>query len=201
MLRRNLLVWGLILTLAGCAGSIGAPIASQPGTPKITTEFVLENDLEFRSVEDGFMLGYPEDWTVEKYTAIWITPSEADFLQDHSSVLTEATFTLLTKSPYVGNISRRRRIPQSASRVAQDIANVTVEWQDVISVKAVDINGRDGAIYLKAPEDTIHSYSIILRITLDKVVVLNALGPASRSEEMQDILNAIALNIQPLSEK
>jgi hypothetical protein len=84
--------------------------------------------------------------------------------------------------------------------VAQDIVNTREVPQIVMPVKSVDINGRDGVIYLLAP-DTRHRYSIILRIADDKVIVLGALGPVSRSEEMQGILNAIALNIQPLSEE
>jgi hypothetical protein len=189
----------LFLGLTGCAGSVGAPIDSQPGTPKLTTEFVMKKELQFRSVENGFLLDYPADWVVEGEGLIWVTPSETDFPQDHSSVLTEATFTLFTKSPYAGYTSSRRRIPQPASEVAQDIANTMKESPVIMPVESVDINGRDGAIYLLAP-DTRYHYSIVLRVADDKVAVLDALGPSSRSEEMQNILNAIALNIRPLSE-
>ncbi len=183
--------------LAGCINNVGAPIASQPSTPRLTTEFLLEKNLEFQSIESGFVLDYPADWTVEGEGLIWVKPSETDFSQDHSSVLTEVTFTLFTKSPYTGYASAKRRIPQPASEVAQDILNTRKHTQIVMPVEAVDINGRDGAFYLLAP-DTRHHYSIILRIADDKVVVLDALGPANRSEEMQNILNAIALNIRPL---
>jgi len=84
--------------------------------------------------------------------------------------------------------------------VAQDIANTMKESQVIMPVESVDINGHDSAAFLLTP-DTRHHYAIILRIADDKVVVLDALGPASRSGEMQDILNVIALNIQPLSEE
>ncbi len=200
MLYKNLITMCLFVGLVGCIGSVGAPIVSQSGNPKLTTEFVLEQETEFSSTDDGFIFSYPGDWIVQKHTTIWVTPSEVDFPQDLSSIPNEATFTIFTKSPYTGHISRKWRIPQSASSVAQDIANVTKEWQIIKPVEAVDINGRDGAVFLQAPDDTTHLYSIVLRISEDKVVVLGALGPASRSEEMQNILNAIALNIRPLSE-
>ena len=201
MLYKALIIVGFLFTgLAGCFRSVGAPIVSPSDNPKLTTEFVLVKATEFRSIEDGFIFSHPEDWIVQKHTVVWVTPSEIDFPQDTSAIPTEATFTLFTKSPYTGRISRKWRIPQSASSVAQDIANVTQEWQIIKPVEAVDINGWDGAVYLQAPDDTTHLYSIILRIADDKVVVLGALGPASRSEEMQNILNAIALNIRPLNE-
>ncbi len=200
MLYKTLIiVCFLITSLAGCRGSVGAPIASQLNAPGLTTEFVMEKDLEFQSIEHGFVLDYPADWEVVGENLVWVEPSESDLIQNHRSVLTEVTFTLYTMGPYSGNQSRRWQVPQPAIIVAQDIANTMKETQIIMPVKAVDINGRDGASFLLAP-DTRHHYVIVLRIADDKVLVMGALGPASRSEEMQNILNAIALNIRPLSE-
>lgn len=200
MLYKTLIILCFLITsLAGCVESVGAPVASQPDIPELTTEFVMEEDLEFRSIENGFVLDYPADWAVVGENLVWVEPNETDLVQNHRSVLTEVTFTLYTMDPYSGNISRRWRVSQPASAVAQDIANTMKETQVIMPVKAVDINGRDGASFLLAP-DTRHHYVIVLRIADDKVLVMGALGPASRNEEMQNILNAIALNIRPLSE-
>jgi hypothetical protein len=192
----------LITSLAGCVGNVGAPVASEPDIPELTTEFVMEKDLEFQSIENGFVLKYPADWVVEGEGMVWVKPSEADFPQDHRSILTEVDFSLFTRGPYAGNFSRKWRVPQSASEVAQVIVDTMDEHEVIQPVKAVSINGFDGATYLMAVETRIplHRYGIVLRIASDKVVVLGTDGPASRSEEMQNILNAIALNIRPLSE-
>ena len=199
MLHKSLMLVCLLLSLVGCAGNVGAPITSHPDTPELTTEFVMEKGLEFRSIKNGFVLEYPADWKVAEENMIWVEPSETDLVQNHRSILTEVTFMLHTMGPYSGNFSRRWRVPQPASAVAEDIAN-TMKWtQVVMPVEAVDINGRDGASFLMAP-DKRHHYVIVLRIADDKMLVMGALGPASRSEEMQNILNAIALNIRPIEE-
>ncbi|MBP6470400.1 MAG: hypothetical protein KBE23_12445 [Chloroflexi bacterium] len=202
MLHKSLMLVCLLLSLVGCTGNVGAPITSQPDTPELTTEFVMEKDLEFRSIKNGFVLEYPADWEVAGENMIWVEPSEADFPQDHRSILTEVDFSLFTRGPYVGNFSRKWRIPQSAREVAQVIVG-TRDYPEVIQpVKAVSINGFDGATSLMAVETRIplHRYGIVLRIASDKVIVLGTDGPASRSEEMQNILNAIALNIRPIEE-
>jgi len=202
MLHKSLMLVCLLLSLVACAGNVGAPITSQPDTPELTTEFVMEKDLEFRSIENGFVLEYPADWEVAGENMIWVEPSEADFPQDHRSILTEVDFSLFKMGPYTGNFSRKWRIPQSAREVAQVIVDTRDEPEVIQPVKAVSINGFDGATSLLAVQARIslHSYEIVLRIADDKVIVMHALGPASRSEEMQNILNAIALNIRPIEE-
>lgn len=109
---------------------------------------------------------------------------------------------IFTNVPYSGRNSRRWKIPQPAHEVLQWEINESSSTV-VEPVQAVSINGRDAATVLLAYKNkkgtlTLYQYSIALRISDDKVVHLVIDGPASRSEEMQNVLNAIALNIRPL---
>lgn len=190
----------LILGVVGCGIQNGAPISSQPGTPELTTTLTMEKNLVFESVKDEFALDYPLDWTVSGDGLFWVYPSEADFPQDHSSVLTEVKFMMFTNVPYAGRSSRRWKIPQPAHEVMQWEIKSNSSAEIVEPVRAVSINGRDAATALVAYEQgTFYRYSIALRISDDKILHLFTRGPASRSEEMQNVLNAIALNIRPLT--
>lgn len=192
----------LILGLVGCNLQSGAPISSQPSTPELTTNLIVEKNLVFERVEDEFALDYPIDWTVSGDGLFWVHPSEAYFTQDYSSVLTEVRFNMFTNTPYSGQSSRRWRIPQPAHEVLQWEINLNSSAEVVEPVRTVSINGRDAATALLAYEkSTLYQYSITLRISDDRVLHLFAQGPASRSEEMQNVLNAIALNIRPLNEE
>lgn len=192
----------LILGLVGCAGQSIAPTSSQPSTPELTTSLIMEKTLEFKSVEDGFALDYPADWTVKGEGLFWVKPSEIDFHQDYSSVLTEVTFTLHTSDPYTGHNSRRWRIPQTASENLQWQVNLDTSIEVVEPVRAVSINERDAAtVLLSYEKGMLYQYGITLRIAEDKMLELLAQGPSNRSEEMRNVLNAIALNIRPLDEE
>ena len=201
-LTKIIILLCLIVGLIGCGVQNGAPISSQLGTPELTTTLIMEKNLVFESVEDEIALDYPFDWTVSGDSLFWVDPNEADLPQDHSSVLTEVRVMIFTNVPYSGRNSRRWKIPQPAHEVLQWEINESSSTV-VEPVQAVSINGRDAATVLLAYKNkkgtlTLYQYSIALRISDDKVVHLVIDGPASRSEEMQNVLNAIALNIRPL---
>jgi hypothetical protein len=200
MFRQTILLLCSLLLLLGCTGQ-GAPVASQPNAPPLTSDFVMDKDLVFESVEYELVLAYPADWTVEDVGSVYIHPSAADFQQDPGFALMKTSFTFYVTGPYVGRSSERWRIPQPSVEVAREILNTFSEHEILKPIESVDINGHDGAIFLVARPEETHQYIAVLRIAEHKAVVLGALGPAHRSEEMQAILNAIALNIRPLGEE
>lgn len=194
---RIIFIYILLIITVGCNGRQGAPIESQPNTLELTSSLILERNQQYESIEDGIVITLPDDWAVHGNEILWIEPSASAYPKD-SYFAHARTFDLYTMEPYVSLFNERWRIPQSATEVAQAISNtMDTAVRTLEPVNAVNINGRDGAAFL-VDRDELHQYVIVLRIAKDKVVVLGALGPAERSEEMKTILNAIALSIQPL---
>jgi hemin uptake protein HemP len=202
MLTRFLLLSLWMMILMGCDSGSGAPVTSQIDAPILTSDLVLEADHEYKGIEHSLTFRYPSDWTVDDGGgSVGIIPSDEDFPQNFFLDSGTVHFDFHTMGPYVSRLNQRWRIPQPATEVAQAIANTMKEDTLIEPVTAVDINGHDGATFLLEINDNgyiYHFYIILLRITEDKVVSLSAFGPASRSEEMKTVLNAIALNIEPL---
>ena len=190
----------LIFILIGCGANKGVSNVPQENAVALDTDIVWENKQEYESTNHGIMISFPSDWVIAESILIRLAPSEAEFPWNADSILEQESYSLSTTGSYAGLRSHRFRIPQSATRVAQFIAS-TMSGEIVEPVVAVDINGRDGAAFSVAREYDRYQYIIVLRITDEKAVVLDALGPASKSEEMKSMLNAIALNIQPLDEE
>lgn len=189
----------LIFVLISCGTSKGTPNIPQENAVVLDTGIVWDNIQEYKSAKHGIIVGFPSDWVIGESVFIRLAPSEAEFPWNAEKILEQESYMLHTTGSYAGLRSHRFRIPQSATRVAQFIAG-TMSGEIIEPVVAVDINGRDGATFSVTREYDRYQYIIVLRITDEKAVVLDALGPASKSEEMKSILNAIALNIQPLEE-
>ncbi len=191
----------LFFILVSCGVSKGVSNAPQENAIPLETDLVWENTQEHKSANHGITISFPSDWVIADGELIWLAPSETEFPWNADAILEQETYSLYTTGSYTGIRSHRYRIPQSATRVAQFIAG-TMFGEFVDPVITVNINGRDGAIFsVTTREHDRYQYIIVLRITDEKAVVLGALGPASKSEEMKSMLNAIALNIQPLDEK
>ncbi len=192
MSNRSLFAVLFLLIVVGCSNRNGAPINSQPGTPKLETDLAIEAKLKYESTEKGVAIYYPQGWVIDEgIISTGIQIDSNNFSQN---------FSFITRSPYVSRNNRRWQIPQPAIEIAQFIANTMKGEVTMIEpVTAVDINGRDGATFLVEDISTNrHMYVIILRISEDTVIDFNAIGPSDHSEEMKSILSAIALNTQPL---
>lgn len=188
----------LILVLVSCSVYQSVPNTPQENAVVLDTDLVWENKQEHESVSHGIAISFPSDWSIADSDIIWLAPNESEFLWNTDAILEQESYMIYTTGSYTGIRSHRLRIPQTAASVAQFIAN-TMSGSLTEPVTPVNINGRDGAIFLVSDGNR-HHYTIVLRVTDDKAVILGADGPASRSKEMKSILNAIALNIQPLED-
>jgi hypothetical protein len=179
-----------------------APIESQADAPLLTSEFVLAKEQVYENSARGFALDYPADWVLfESSFSVKFDPSEDDFKAASNSSIDRYPFTFIVTTPYVGLESEVYPISASTSAaVADEILSTFGEFEVLKPITSVNINGRDGATFLVERPQNRHQYIAILRINQDTTINLGALGPANRSEEMQEVLNAIALNFRPLEE-
>ena len=192
--KQCFIICALLFILVGC----GAPVASQPNATKLTSSLILSDDLVYESTENNIIIDYPADWLISGDDMIFIQPSEDDFPKIRSS--SAPPFMLYTMGPYADRFSDRWHIPRSATEIARKTAQNATDASELLEpIEPVDINGHDGAVFLIERGEQ-HQYVVILRITEQVAVGLGALGPSDRSDEMKDVLNAIALNIQPLTE-
>ena len=184
----------------GCVTTKGVSNIPQESATQLDTSVVWDDKQKLESANHEIAISVPSDWIIADGDLIWLASDESKFPWNADKILTQETYMVHTTGSYTGLRSHRLGIPQSATRVAQFIAS-TMSGEIVEPVMAVNINGRDGATFSVTREYNRYQYIIVLRITDEKAVVLDALGPASKSEEMKSILNAIALNIQPLDEQ
>ena len=205
MQKQILLFLSILLIMALNIGCIGAPVESQTDTPLLTSEFVLAKEQVYQDIDGGFTLDYPADWHISGDRLIWLDPSEVDFKSSSNSFFDRKPFMFHATNPYVGLDSEAYHVPSPSASVAKEVLGTLRETNVLEPIKSVNINGRDGATFLvEQPMDispwNMHQYVIILRISEHTTIQMLALGPANRSQEMKDILNAIALNFRPLDE-
>ena len=125
-----------------------------------------------------------------------IAPDEKQFPWREDFYLSDQRYYLFTRDSYTDRSNRRTHIPQSAAAVLADMPQ-GMNGEVLQPVTSVDIAGRDGATHLVG-NDLRHMYTIVVRVAPHKAVVLTAVGSANKSEEMQSILNAMALNVRPI---
>lgn len=200
MWRRFLLFWNIISFLTVGVGCTGASVWLSTDAPTLTSSFMLDKEQVYENIDDKFVWNYPSDWAFYEDSG-WVIfePSETDFKQSPGTVLSKTMFQFYSTVPY-GSNSEAWPIPEKSTEVAESILNTFGEYEILEPIKAVSINGRDGAMFLVGRPEGRHQYNIILRIKYNTSISLFASGPADRSEEMQAILNAVALNIQPIDE-
>lgn len=194
-----IILLGFILIL-GCQVQLGAPIESQPNTPNLTTGIDTKNWPTFESQEHGIGVGYPQDWYI-KSDEIFITTQETPIsLLSNGCSSIQPAYQLYMMGPYVERSERRFRIPQTSIKVAEKVVEsiMSVTTSELIQPPtSVNINGRDGAIFV-TKDNNDYTYTIILRISQDKAVVLFSCGQINGLEEIQSTLNAIALSVYPI---
>ena len=200
MWKQILLLLSILLLMVLSIGCIGASVKSQTDAPSLTSTFVLDKEQVYENLERQFALDYPSGWTLyDASSFVLLTPSEADFKSGSGTSLSRTIFQFLPRKPYPGG-SEPPTLPAKSAVVAQSILDTFEEHEILEPIKTVNINDHDGAIFLVEGPGEIHHYIIVLRINYNTSINLSALGSADRSEEMQAILNAIALNIRPLGE-
>lgn len=199
MIRIYLIVAFALLTLGACSGSRGAPVTSQEGAPALTTELKSEELAWYESEEHGIVVGYPAGWAITgDELSVYIAPDEEKFLWGSNHTSSDPRYNLSARGSYTNRGNRRAFIPESAAAVAQDYVD-KMSHQVIEPVTSVDVNGHDGATAL-AGNEYYHRYLVVVRVTAYKAVVMVAAGPAEHSEEMQSILNAVALSLHPLED-
>lgn len=205
MQKRFLLLISSLLVMVVGIGCSGSSVKSQEDAPFLISDFVLDKEQIYQNSNGKFALDYPLDWVIYEGSGIvGINPSKADFQQSPGSRLSKTTFRFYVLNPYVGYENETYLIPSPSTKVAEEILGTfevgDADFEVLEPIKAININGYDGASFLLAHREGLAQYIIVLRIAKNRSVSLDALGPLDRTEEMQEILNAIALNIRPLDE-
>ena len=187
----------LMLMVSGCVTDLGAPLHSEEDTPILSSELD-EAHLTFQEIdEQSIVVGYPAGWAINGgEVMVYIAPDENELPWGEDYSLTNPRFYLYAKGSYTNRSNRRTHIPQSAAAVLASIP-INMNGKVLQPITSVDVAGRDGATYLVG-NDFRHIYTVVVRVTPHKAVVLTAEGPAEESEEMQSILNAMALNVRPI---
>jgi len=183
--------------MTGCATDPGAPPEHEDNAPLLTSDLD-EAELTYQEVsEQGIIIGYPAGWEIEAgHTVTYIAPNAEQFPWKPTYSPLDFTILVVTRDSYTNRGNRRTHIPQSAATVLSDLpTGMTGEM--LVPVTSVDAAGRDGAIYLVG-NDYKQLYRVVVRVTSSRAVTLTAEGPADKSEEMQSILNAMALNVRPI---
>lgn len=201
MWKRFLLLINFIVIVIGgiaCNQTSQASIESQVDAPLLTSSFVLAKEQVYQSPNGKFALDYPSNWTIyegDRFGYVSLTPNEADFqpILD-SGFRGMPPFSFHELGPYAGHQTITGN-PLTAAEVAEETLGTFGEYKTLEPIKSVSINGYDGATFLVERSEGWHQYIVILRITRNTSIALDFLGPSDRSEEMQEILNAIALNI------
>ena len=202
MEKRLLFLLGFLAICVMYLWYSSAPVEAPPDALLLTSSFVLEKEQVYENV-NGFALNYPADWTLFDGEFIkMLDPSEDDFKVSSNSIMDRYPFTFGVTDPYVGIESSTYEIsPSSSASVAEEILDTFGDYEILEPIKSVNINGRDGATFLVERPQNRHQYIIILRINQHTVIDLGALVPAIRSEEMQEVLKAIALNFRPIDKE
>ena len=186
-----------VSVMVGCVTDLGAPLEPADNAPLLTSDLD-EAELTYQEVsEQGIIIGYPAGWEIEAgHTVTYIVPDAEQFPWKRTYSPLDFTILIVTRDSYTNHGNRRTHIPQSAAAVLSDLPT-SMTGEMLVPVTSVDAAGRDGAIYLVG-NDYRQLYRVVVRVTSSKAVTLTAEGPADKSEEMQSILNAMALHVRPI---
>lgn len=180
--------------LSGCALQ-NEPNASQlesielsPDISSISLEYFQSNNLQIN-------VGYPTGWSIEEGNRIIrLTPQDSE---EHQ--VAKISYEIYMIDPYVDRGNRRLGIPQSATKIAQGIADTflivdELNTELIQPVESVLINGKLGASFSLTYGSSRQMYIIVLPTDKEQATILSASGLAIHYSEMQKFLNLIALN-------
>ena len=182
-----------LLFLIGCSSNADDSVPSLSGAIQLVP--ILEDtELDsFTSTNIELTIAYPKGWAiVEGDNTIYLASEESFFPWKKRSSIAQPLYSIHIIGPYVDRRNQRWRIPQPTLEVVQKIAD---SWnaETLRPIMSNDINGMDGASLLLGDEAG-QIYMVYLRLTEHRLVSLSASGPTNKSEEMQAVINTIALN-------
>ncbi len=191
-LKKNLFILLLLFVAFSCQ--------PQPSEQPLTTDLDLEQMETFESAEYGISFRVPPELQVVKGAGGLIIGPDPYA----TSSLDEPYYDFYTMPRRFGLGIRGLAFPKSAYQIASIIKNPSLDPGNYSStpITRTTVSGREGAYFSEEASfsSNYHSYTIVIELNDDEVIVLSAFGPAKFSKLMHSTANAIALTIEPLDD-
>ncbi len=172
----------------------------QPSEQPLTTDLDLEQLERFESAEYGLSFGIPPELQVVK-GAVGLIIGPDPYA---TSSLDEPYYDFYIMPRRLGLGIKSFAFPRSAYQIASIIKNPSLDPSEysIEPITRTTISGREGAYFSEEASfsSNYHSYTIVIELNDDEVIVLSAFGPAKFSKLMHSTANAIALTIEPLDD-
>jgi len=192
----------IALMEAGCSSS--GVVSSSKSTPVATplTSTISTNDwIEYVSTQHGVAFKYPPEWNLRDGTLDVCIAKGSITPGNGCPFFNKIGFSISVIAPYIAtSTGSRLNIPQPTDEFTEYLADIAVfnrDTQPLMLKTDLRVNEKEaGAFLFDDSKTSSNTYTIVLRLNKYEVAILEGNGPNRLSQEMQDMLVALAGTVE-----